>query len=532
MQDTCKPWTIELTERRGWLRRVVLMTLVSLLLGVLSAGSALPATAAAAQLAFSVHPDRGKAGQYFQVSSNDPCPTDSGQVEVTIIGPNGIPRTAYRSVSSSGAWTARVLVAEEPPEGTLGLDVPHEGGKRLTKGSHRLSAQCINDGPSYAPVDIALNAPMKVSATPNPGRPGQAIKITPDEPCSSVFPSANAYVVLFGVANGDYSLIGETEVPVDSSGRWSAEIAIPHGQANGTLYASATCYESPGKPSTAYASRAVQVNSTTCKDVHFVSVRGSGQTASGPNDFSESPETRRMWKGAESAAALRGLTMGRYQLDYAATGVDVLGKDLGWNWWLVVNHWRWLDGNLDAFYENITEYVSGAEVGVGRLYNHVYKYVETCKHSGARPRVILSGYSQGAMVIHEFLRRLDVSSHGDVKRAIAGVGLVADPQRVSNSKAKSAGGAPRAGYGVCPALDRGNNVTCFPPRKTKDIPRRFRDRTYSICYRGDLVCDTKSVLRGNIYNRFREGERIHTEDYRQKSDVRTVGRILGYLASL
>ncbi|MFZ4434394.1 MAG: cutinase family protein [Microthrixaceae bacterium] len=126
-------------------------------------------------------------------------------------------------------------------------------------------------------------------------------------------------------------------------------------------------------------------------------------------------------------------------------------------------------------------------------------------------RIVLAGYSQGAMVMHRAV--LDLVSAGDqsIVDRIDAMFLIADGDRRSSDEAFQWGGATaKPGIGV----DAPSAVS--KTRKAK-FPAALKQRVHSICIRGDVVCNTREA--GT------DGARIHTDEYQKSSLVSAVVKL-------
>lgn len=138
---------------------------------------------------------------------------------------------------------------------------------------------------------------------------------------------------------------------------------------------------------------------------------------------------------------------------------------------------------------------------------------------------VLTGYSQGAMVMHRAMARLAKSgslSDTSILDRIAGAVLIADGDRVRSSRVAHLVGSPAAGK-------RGRGIANVVG-KQPDVPGGgVQGRTWSVCTKNDIVCDNRAskadllnVIAGLRRNAFLaiEGTRVHLGgDYRSKSPL-------------
>jgi alpha-tubulin suppressor-like RCC1 family protein len=100
-------------------------------------------------------------------------------------------------------------------------------------------------------------------------------------------------------------------------------------------------------------------------------------------------------------------------------------------------------------------------------------------------RIVLAGYSQGAIVMHRLVNKLYDNGDNAILARIAGVVLMADGDRVPYTLT-SLSGAPVAGFG-------GEGVASWGPGATRDITPMIALRTFSVCVKNDLVCDFRGA---------------------------------------
>ena len=121
-------------------------------------------------------------------------------------------------------------------------------------------------------------------------------------------------------------------------------------------------------------------------------------------------------------------------------------------------------------------YTFGLNDGITATMKDTEVVARTCKNSV----LVLAGYSQGAMVVHDAEDRLALVDRGALDH-IAGTILIADGDRISNSKDILVGNpaATRVSEGIRPYF---HNV------ESHDLPNP--NFTINICTRNDIVCDT------------------------------------------
>ena len=125
----------------------------------------------------------------------------------------------------------------------------------------------------------------------------------------------------------------------------------------------------------------------------------------------------------------------------------------------------------------IRTYMAGIATGVRRLTTGVIARSEACPQM----RFIFVGYSQGAMVVHRTLSRID-GLRRPLLRRVDSVTLVADGDRKSYSSTDILGLPPAAegAEGIAQTLPRGG--------AGGDIPSEVSSKTLNICTAHDFVC--------------------------------------------
>lgn len=215
-------------------------------------------------------------------------------------------------------------------------------------------------------------------------------------------------------------------------------------------------------PSAHTASNPAPRSSSSCTDVIFVGARGSGegpQRGSGSTPSSTNAIGPRMWvvwKTLETAAQNQGLTSS-YRAVAAGGGktywADGVAQDLAptkaqLN--LIAEAYAH-GGRVAAIAEyirlNVRPYMASVQAGIAVTEWLVRHLVETCPTS----QLVLGGYSQGAIAIHDaenaFKQSSDPATHALLSH-IAATLLLGDPDRAPNTKAKTFGTAPVSGEGL------------------------------------------------------------------------------------
>lgn len=190
-----------------------------------------------------------------------------------------------------------------------------------------------------------------------------------------------------------------------------------------------------------------------CPDVHWIGAAGSGERAG--NVAADGGMGRVVYKSYRDFAAMvqqDGHTITAEAVQYPATPVPEDGGIMDWAGFI---------GSVDA----------GTEA-LGQQYQ---AFVAQCPAS----KVVLAGYSQGAMVVHRNLHALDVNPN------LSAALLIADGDRLPLDPTINIGSVvavPEAGKGV--AQDWPSLAHAPAP-----LPPTMGARTISVCNVGDAVCD-------------------------------------------
>ena len=138
-------------------------------------------------------------------------------------------------------------------------------------------------------------------------------------------------------------------------------------------------------------------------------------------------------------------------------------------------------------------FFASINTGIGLLTDELTQQAAICP---LQP-IVLFGYSQGALVIHQVVQLLPA----DILNRIVGIGLIADPGRIGTDS-YNIGNAPTNVNG----LTANGVLAKFAGVLPTDMPSSVWDRSVSVCSRNDPVCApsledvaalAESVLSGN-----------------------------------
>lgn len=212
-----------------------------------------------------------------------------------------------------------------------------------------------------------------------------------------------------------------------------------------------------------------------CADVYFIGARGSGELASQNSGLG--PEVDDMASVAHDALVKDKLTFSAQSVSYPAASVDVL-KPTQTETYLLNLAFEIPEAEVAAtalYGTNVGRYLASIKTGVTAAVRQAQKVHSQCP--GAL--LIMAGYSQGAMVMHQAELQLASSHDTDVLSHIAGTLLLGDGDRIPGTAAHKFGSS---------TSDSAEGIrTWFAGNNGEDVPEP--GTTADICNTGDIVCD-------------------------------------------
>lgn len=199
-----------------------------------------------------------------------------------------------------------------------------------------------------------------------------------------------------------------------------------------------------------------------CADVLFIGARGSGQSLAGTLDDGGTgmgPQTYGSYNDFVSGLG------GRRTVDLRV--VQYPAEDVG----------------LLPF--TPSEYFAGLEAGVGDVNQLLAEAAVNCPEQ----RLVLAGYSQGAMVMHRVIQRRLAANRADpVLARVDGGILIADGDRVRRDNTRNLDSAPASAQGV------GQVYSSLSGASSRKLTKTMGDKVFSICRDNDPVCDNNGGL--------------------------------------
>ncbi|HVW82217.1 MAG TPA: cutinase family protein [Mycobacteriales bacterium] len=231
----------------------------------------------------------------------------------------------------------------------------------------------------------------------------------------------------------------------------------------------------------------------SCANVYLVGARGSGEA---PGAGGLGAEVSDLSATIESSLATAGLTMQTVADSYRADSVDDFVPSAAETTKLEAMIASGNESGAISWYydHNVTPYLASIKAGVTAAVKDARMVSYYCPGS----YLMLAGYSQGAMVVHQAEWRL-AKSYPEIASRIVGTVLVADGDRIPNSEAKRFGTATGGGEGVRTWLKENNGTDALLPATTA-----------SICNAGDIVCDFNAHRLYPAPSSEKAGAAVHT----------------------
>lgn len=163
-------------------------------------------------------------------------------------------------------------------------------------------------------------------------------------------------------------------------------------------------------------------------------------------------------------------------------------------------------------HSNLKPYEASIANGVKQTIADVHAVLGLCPES----ELVLAGYSQGGMAVHQAELQLQREGDEEALDAIGGTLLLGDGDRVPDTQARIFGGAPARGEGIQVYFGRFKPVDVVEPETTAEI-----------CIQGDVVCDFGFHLSIPWYS---TGKRIHTTYMQDPRERAVLTQAVAWLA--
>jgi Cutinase len=193
----------------------------------------------------------------------------------------------------------------------------------------------------------------------------------------------------------------------------------------------------------------------SCPDVHWIGAAGSGERDDPTAYGGMGRVIFQSYRDLAQQVQRDGRTISAEAVDYPAKAVPADGDLLGW-----------------------AGFMRSVDAGTAALGAQYASFAQRCPAS----KVVLAGYSQGAMVVHRNLQALADSPN------VAAALLVADGDRLPDDNVITMGSVT-AGPGKGKGVAQDWPILAHAPAK---LPLTIGSRTISVCDRGDAVCDYDS----------------------------------------
>jgi cutinase len=213
----------------------------------------------------------------------------------------------------------------------------------------------------------------------------------------------------------------------------------------------------------------------SCNDFMFIGARGSGQTADAQT-LGMGQEVFDLYSFMITTTYLHNKTLDSLPVIYDAASTDTLMPSKGQFGLIALG--QFAPAALSYYQNNLSVFLGSINEGTATVITEANDTLAACPKS----KLILAGYSQGAMAVHQAEGQLAATGQTNVLAHIAGTLLVADGDQAPNSRAHRIGSAPSMAQGV-----RAYLTGLVLHQKPDDV--LLPASTANICNAGDLVCD-------------------------------------------
>jgi hypothetical protein len=238
--------------------------------------------------------------------------------------------------------------------------------------------------------------------------------------------------------------------------------------------------------------------SAPCPDVYFIGARGSGEPLQ-TQSAGLGAEVFQLSTDVAGVLGAQGVTMQTDADNYRADSVDDFIPSTAETSKLTGMIGNGNESGAITYYynHNVTPYFASIKVGV----THAVSAARVVNYYCPSSYLIMAGYSQGAMVMHQAEWRLE-NNYPAIARRIVGTILLADGDRIPNSASALFGTASAGGEGVRTWLKENNGKDALRPSTTANI-----------CNSGDIVCDFNAHRLYPAPSSEKAGAAVHTSSY-------------------
>lgn len=234
-----------------------------------------------------------------------------------------------------------------------------------------------------------------------------------------------------------------------------------------------------------------------CPDVMFIGARGSGE----PLQVKKNGKLVTVFHGVGAPvnymAGLLGEDVHAYgeemrilSVIYSADSVDELVPTKSELLEMAAG------GAAAIYYErNLKPYMASIASGASQTVAEVRATLSGCPEA----EIVLAGYSQGAMAVHQAELQLEREGDEESLDAIGGTLLLGDGDRTPNTQAKIFGGAPEGDEGVRVYMHGVRAADVVEPETTAEI-----------CVTGDIVCDFKLHVGPGATAWYKDAAHVHS----------------------
>jgi hypothetical protein len=247
----------------------------------------------------------------------------------------------------------------------------------------------------------------------------------------------------------------------------------------------------------------------------FIGARGSGERLSKTNRGLGAP-LYEMAMQLEKDVANYGEQMGMLGIVYSADSVKVLVPSVPE---AAAYAAATPPGALGLYYlRHLKPYAASVNDGVRLTIEAVHAVLGKCPET----ELVLAGYSQGAMAVHQAERRLEREGDEEALGAIGGTLLLGDGDRTPLTDAKLIGGASPMTTGI--------RVALHGIARPQDVAEP--ETTVEICAVNDIVCDfsPSSIVHG-LLGAIKLGTEVHTNYLKNPGEKAYLSQAVDWLAS-